>query len=70
MGQTVSSDRNRKSRAPQPKWNWNFSSGRPVPKYRARAQPNRPLFKRQPSDDYNWWIGNPEPRRPKRNTSR
>lgn len=64
MGNAPSSSREK--RPPSQRWNWNWSSGRPVPVMRrggTKAAPRkRPLFKRQPSNDYDWWIGNPNRR--------
>ncbi len=45
------------------KWDWEYKNGRMVPKARrattSSPQPSRPLFRRQRSNNYNWWIGNP-----------
>lgn len=51
-------------------WNWDFSSGRPQMKPRTKPVARRPLFKPQPSDDYNWWIFNPDPPKKKGGSSR
>lgn len=49
------------SAPPQQQWDWNWSSGRPVPvAKRAGGKAQRPLFKKQPSDNYNLWIFNPD----------
>lgn len=58
MGNAVSANASKKK-----KWEWEHKDGRLVPKYTKAQQQHRPLFKRQPSDDMDWWIGNPEPRR-------
>lgn len=67
MGNAPSSSKKR------PAWNWNFKNGRAQIKPRAAAAKPapRPLFKKLPSDDYDWWIFNPEPRKtPSRQPSR
>lgn len=46
-------------------WNWDFKNGRAFVKPRRQAPPPRPLFRRQPSDNYDLWIFNPDP--PRRN---
>lgn len=44
------------------RWNWEFKDGRAQIKPRkAAAPPARPLFRKQPSDNYDWWIFNPDP---------
>ena len=62
---------NRKKRTQQSAWNWEFKDGRAQIKPRAaagrKAQPPRPLFRKLPSDNYDWWIFNPDP--PKRSNS-
>ena len=44
---------------PQQAWGWEYRNGRMVPKARAVSAQKRPLFKKQPSNNYNWWIFNP-----------
>jgi len=64
MGNAVSSNNRKKQQ-----WNWNFKDGRAQIKPRAAnktKQPRRPLFKKQPSNDYNLWIFNPDPPRSRR----
>jgi hypothetical protein len=61
-----------RKRTPEAAWNWNFKNGRAAikPRVKAPAAKPRPLFKKMPSDDYNWWIFNPDPpRRPSINRS-
>jgi hypothetical protein len=43
-------------------WGWEVKDGRMQPRPMTAAAKRRPLFKKQASDDYNWWIGNPAPR--------
>ena len=65
MGNTLSSTRRRQSRrssgtTTQTVWDWEFRNGRLQPKPRKTVKTqHRPLFKRQPSNNYNWWIFNP-----------
>ena len=56
-------------RRPTQQWAWNFKDGRayvkPAPARRsgsrggAASAARRPLFKKQPSNNYDWWIFNP-----------
>lgn len=39
---------------PQQAWGWEYRT-----KARAVSAQKRPLFKKQPSNNYNWWIFNP-----------
>lgn len=48
-------------------WNWEYRNGRAnlVFKQPKKSLPKKPLFKKQASNDYDWWIFNPDP--PKKN---
>lgn len=48
--------RKKKKSAPTPAWHWEFEDGRAQVKPVATASPKRPLFRRQPSDNFNWYI--------------
>jgi len=67
MGNAVSSGNShrgkRRPQQQQQRWNWDFKDGQAKIKPRAAAkkQTKRPLFLKQPSDNYNWWIFNPDP---------
>jgi len=59
-----------KAKPKQQQWAWEFKDGRAYIKPRGQATakaPPRPLFRKQPSDNYEWWIFNPDP--PKRSNS-
>lgn len=63
MGNVASSQpkRQRSSRRQpaQQAWGWEYKNGRMVPKARAASTKKRPLFKKQPTNNYDWWIFNP-----------
>ena len=40
-------------------WDWEYKNGRMQPKARVAHRPQRPLFKKQPTNNYDWWIFNP-----------
>jgi hypothetical protein len=62
MGNAGSSNKARAGAARR--WDWELRDGRLQPKARGgAAAPKRPLFRKQPSDNYNWWIFNPDPPR-------
>lgn len=43
-------------------WGWEFKDGRAQIKQRTTSAKARPLFRRQPSDNYDLWIFNPDRR--------
>lgn len=50
------------AKTPEQQWNWTIRDGHVVDVTRRRQKlppPSRPLFKKQPSDDYSWWYANP-----------
>lgn len=47
------------NRKQQTEWDWEYRNGRLQPKARVTQRPQRPLFKKQPSNNYEWWIFNP-----------
>lgn len=61
MGNAVSAGGNQRKNRQQQQWGWEFKDGRAQIKARgpAAAGKPRPLFKKQPSDNYDWWIFNP-----------
>ena len=68
MGNVASGNGNRprqkKKKAPAvAMWGWELKNGVMQPKALKQPVKPRPLFKRQASDNYNWWIGNPDPPR-------
>lgn len=68
MGNAASNGQTRQQR--QQAWGWEFKDGRAQikPRQGGGQAGSRPLFKKQPSDNYDWWIFNPDP--PKRSNSR
>lgn len=51
---------------PRPMWDWTYKDGRVAGVTpRAKTMPRRPLFVKQPSNNYDWWYANP-----KRNNSK
>lgn len=65
MGNAPSAPNKKKPTA----WEWEYKNGRMQVKPRAPgAAPKRSLLRKQPSDNYNWWIFNPDP--PKKSLSR
>lgn len=40
----------------KPQWEWDVKNGRMQPRAVSTAPPRRPLFKKQPNDDYDWYI--------------
>lgn len=69
MGNAPSSSGNRKrsKQQQQQRWNWDFKNGRAQIKPRGAAKAQRPLFVKRPSDDYDWWIFNPDSNRRRSN---
>lgn len=70
MGNVEAKPKQKRKPAAAQQWDWEFKNGRAFMKPRngqKKEQPKRPLFKRQPSDNYNLWIFNPDP--PKRRNS-
>ena len=72
MGNALSGNQKQKGRRQQKNqqqaWGWEFKDGRAQIKPRAAApSKQRPLFKKQPSDNYDLWIFNPD--KPKRSGS-
>lgn len=61
MTESMGNAPSRRTRQPQQHWNWEFKNGRAdiVPKKKTH-QPKKPLFKKQVSNNYNWWIFNPD----------
>lgn len=64
MGNVQSSKKQQSHKKASRKWDWEYKNGRMVPKARrpttsSHSAPSRPLFRRQRSNNYNWWIGNP-----------
>lgn len=63
MGNAPSQPKRQNSRrrapAAQQAWGWEYRNGRMVPKAVGAPAKKRPLFKKQPSNNYNWWIFNP-----------
>lgn len=58
MGNTNSQPTRRqtpKRKAPQ-QWQWEYKNGRAHLKPHAPAPRKRPLFKKQPSNNYDWYI--------------
>lgn len=51
-----------KRAATQVQWGWEFQGGRAVPKVKRQTtpKPKRPLLRKLPSDNYDWWIFNPD----------
>lgn len=61
MGNAQSNAQTKKRGAAAQQWDWNWTTGRPVPvAKRGGGHQKRPLFKKQPSDNYDLWIFNPD----------
>lgn len=59
MGNAPSTNKKQKG------WTWEYKNGRAQPRYvqPKKSLKKRPLFKKLPSNNYNWWIFNPDPPR-------